>query len=274
MSAVAKLDLHCHTLHSGDCFVLLEEVVRIAAARGVTHLAITDHDSCECGRQNLGKTWPIKLIFGEEVTLTNGVHLIALGIREEIRATTLSSALSEIREAGGFAIVPHPFKKGSGVFGPLRSGQTRSGDELDAARKLVRELADAIEVCNSKLTDEENQRAFALARELGKPMTAGSDAHFGYDVGHAVLELESDGSPDDWRRLLQDGRNRRVLMNRFVRQKAFDEHQTDTRVNNLFPRVRPLVPKAVRTFIKRTLHRAVYQPRVRRHEFKLEEVRF
>ena len=267
MSAVARLDLHCHTLHSGDCFVSLEKVVRIAAARGVTHLAITDHDSCECRRRNLERSWPLELIFGEEVTLANRTHLIALGIHEEVKAATLGDALREIRDAGGFAIVPHPFKKGSGIF-------ARPDDETAEARRLVRELADAIEVCNSKLTDQENQRAFNLARELGKPMTAGSDAHFGYDVGHAVLEFASGAKVGDWRELVRGGQGRRMLMNKFVRQKAFDEHLTDTKVNNLLPSVRPLVPKTVRTWIKRTLHRVVYQPRVRRRGFALEEVRF
>jgi hypothetical protein len=274
MSAVARLDLHCHTLHSGDCFVSLEKVVRIAAARGVTHLAITDHDSCECRRRNLERSWPLELIFGEEVTLANHTHLIALGIDEEIKVATLGDALREIRDAGGFAIVPHPFKKGSGVFGPIKSGQTRTDDELAEARRLVGELADAIEVCNSKLTDQENQSAFNLARELGKPMTAGSDAHFGYDVGHAVLEFESGAKFGDWRELVRSGQHRRVLMNKFVRQKTFDEHLTDTKVNNLLPSVRPLVPKPVRTCLKRMLHRIVYQPRVRRLGFALEEVQW
>ena len=90
-------------------------------------------------------------------------------------------------------------------------------------------------------------------------MTAGSDAHFAYDVGDAVLELEGTGN---WRELVRRGG--RVLMNKFVRQKGFDEHRTDTRVNNLFPSVRQHVPKPVRTFIKQTLHRVVYQPRLRR----------
>lgn len=267
MSQIARLDLHCHTLHSGDCFVPLEEVARVAAGRGVTHLAITDHDSCECGRRNAGKTWPLQLIFGEEVTLANGTHLIGLGIRDEIKSNTLAEALREIRQAGGFILVPHPFKKGSGIF-------ARLDDELADAKKLVAEFGDAIEVCNSKLTDADNRRAFALARELGKPMTAGSDAHFGYDVGDAVLEIDTDANPGDWRELIRGMRGVRVLINKFVRQKKFDEHLTDTRVNNLLPRLRPLVPKPVRTLIKRTLHRAVYQPRVRQREYGLEELRF
>src|ERR1043166_3600029 len=155
MSQTARLDLHCHTLYSGDCFVPLDELVRLAAARGVTHLAITDHDSCECARRSDQETWPIKLIFGEEVTLADGTHLIALGIRTEIAGRSLAEALREMRAAGAFIIVPHPFKKASGIF-------ARPGNELAAAQQLVAEFADAIEVCNSKLTDTENAQAFGL----------------------------------------------------------------------------------------------------------------
>jgi predicted metal-dependent phosphoesterase TrpH len=267
MSQTARLDLHCHTLYSGDCFVPLDELVRLAAARGVTHLAITDHDSCECARRSDQETWPIKLIFGEEVTLADGTHLIALGIRTEIAGRSLAEALREMRAAGAFIIVPHPFKKASGIF-------ARPGNELAAAQQLVAEFADAIEVCNSKLTDPENAQAFGLARQLHKLMTVGSDSHFGYDVGDAQLEVEAVSDASDWRALLTGSASRRVMQNRYVRQKGVDEHMTDTRVNNMLPGLRPLVPKPVRTLVKRTLHRAVYQPRVRRRSFALEEVRF
>jgi predicted metal-dependent phosphoesterase TrpH len=267
MSTVVRLDLHSHTLHSGDCFVPLEEAVDTAVKRGLTHLAITDHDSCECARRQTARHWPIQLIFGEEVTLANGTHVIALGVTEEIKSKTLREALREIRAAGGFIVVPHPFKKGSGIM-------ARPDEESTTAKALLREFADAIEVCNSKLADAENEQAFALARELGKPMTAGSDAHFGFDVADAVLEIEVVDGTNDWRELIRSGRKARVLMNRFVRQKGFDEHLTDTRVNNLLPSLRRWVPKPMRTLVKRTLHRALYQPRVQRRDFALEELRF
>ncbi|MGH8543278.1 MAG: PHP domain-containing protein [Gammaproteobacteria bacterium] len=268
MSATARLDLHCHTLHSGDCFVPLEQVVEIAVSRGVTHLAVTDHDSCECRRRHADRSWPLQLIFGEEVTLGDGTHLIALDIREEIKGRTLAAALAEIREAGGFSLVPHPFKKGSGIF----AGEDER--ELAEAKKLVAEWADAIEVCNAKLPDRDNERAFGLARELGKSITAGADAHFGYDVGDAVLEVEAGSRTADWRELVGGGRGARVLINRFVRRKLFDEHVADTGVSNLWPRIRRLVPRPLRTVIKRNLHRIVYQPRVRRRDFALEELQF
>ena len=40
-------DLHCHTSASFDSLASPRSVVRAAAARGLTHLAITDHDRLE-----------------------------------------------------------------------------------------------------------------------------------------------------------------------------------------------------------------------------------
>ena len=40
----AFLDLHCHTSASFDSLAAPAAVLRAAAARGLTHLAITDHD--------------------------------------------------------------------------------------------------------------------------------------------------------------------------------------------------------------------------------------
>ena len=212
-------------------------------------------------------SWPIQLIFGEELTLANGTHLIALDVRDEIKAGTLAEALREIKAAGGFSVVPHPFKRGSGIFA------TEDEAEVRDARRLVGKFADAIEACNSKLHDRDNQRAFALARELDLAITAGADAHFGYDVGDAVLEVD-DGSGANWRDLVRRRDGARVLMNRFVRRRKIDEHLMDTRINNLMPGVRRLVPKPLRTIMKRTLHRSVYQPRVRKRAFVLEPLDF
>ena len=47
----AFVDLHCHTSASFDSLAGPESVVRAAAARGITHLAITDHDRIEGGRR-------------------------------------------------------------------------------------------------------------------------------------------------------------------------------------------------------------------------------
>ena len=41
------VDLHCHTSASFDCLASPASMVKAAASRGLTHLAITDHDRIE-----------------------------------------------------------------------------------------------------------------------------------------------------------------------------------------------------------------------------------
>ena len=47
MAVKAFVDLHCHTSASFDSLSKPESVVQAAAKRGLTHLAITDHDRIE-----------------------------------------------------------------------------------------------------------------------------------------------------------------------------------------------------------------------------------
>ena len=53
------------------------------------------------------------------------------------------------------------------------------------------ECFDFIEVYNSTLNKEKNAMAYALAGQLGKPMTAGSDAHSVLRVGTAYTDFET-----------------------------------------------------------------------------------
>jgi predicted metal-dependent phosphoesterase TrpH len=88
--------------------------------------------------------------------------------------------LDRIREAGGIAVVPHPFQE-------MRSGviENVSRDELATA--------DAIEVYNSRLvTGYSNRQADRFATKHGLPKTAGSDAHVAEMVGRAVTLVDAD----------------------------------------------------------------------------------
>jgi 3',5'-nucleoside bisphosphate phosphatase len=77
-SGVSTVDLHTHTLRS-DGVLQPVELVRAAAAAGVTTLAITDHDTLAAFRELvLGRAMPapIELIPGVEINaLARGIHL-------------------------------------------------------------------------------------------------------------------------------------------------------------------------------------------------------
>ena len=64
-----SIDLHCHTRYS-DGSTPLEEVIALAALRGVGTLAITDHDTmagCETALR-LGREYGVRIIPGVEIS--------------------------------------------------------------------------------------------------------------------------------------------------------------------------------------------------------------
>ena len=107
-------------------------------------------------------------------------HILALGVEELIPAgRSFDETLDRIRDAGGIAVVPHPFQK------------SRHGVAPHVTREQLAE-ADAIEVYNSRLfTGRSNRQAEQFAREYDLPMTAGSDAHIAEMVGQAVTEVDA-----------------------------------------------------------------------------------
>ena len=66
--ARAFIDLHCHTSASFDSLAEPANVVRAAAARGLTHLVVTDHDRID-GALAARDAAPagLTVIVGEEV---------------------------------------------------------------------------------------------------------------------------------------------------------------------------------------------------------------
>lgn len=66
---MSRVDLHCHTKVS-DNSLTTEEVIRLARQNGVTHLAITNHDSTAGLREaiQLGKQHGIEIIPGIEIS--------------------------------------------------------------------------------------------------------------------------------------------------------------------------------------------------------------
>jgi hypothetical protein len=60
-----------------------------------------------------------------------------------------------------------------------------------AAERPVFEYVDAVEVCNGRLTDGENEIAQKVGAYLGLPGLGGSDAHRLDEIGHCVTVFEN-----------------------------------------------------------------------------------
>lgn len=209
MSSLA--DLHCHTSASFDSLSRPENVARAAAERGLTHLAITDHDRVDAAlRLRDNPPDGLAIIVGQEVRTTAG-DLIALYIERPIPVgLTPAEAAALIREQGGVVGLAHPFDR-------FRAGGGRKGWEEDL-EKLV-PLLDYVEAWNARLMVGSGNRLaaeFAHAREL--PGVAVSDAHTVLEVGVAYTILEGPlGSADQMRAALRDVRLVTAHGSRFVR---------------------------------------------------------
>ena len=179
----AFLDLHCHTRASFDSLAPPDAVVRAAAERGLTHLAITDHDRID-GALEARDAAPqgIHVIVGEEIRTTDG-DLIAAFLTEAIPpGLSPVEAIAAIREQGGLVGLPHPFDRFRGSL--LR----------DAAMIALASEVDWIEVHNARVIGNGNELAVDFAHANGLPGVAVSDAHSTMEVGVAYSVVDGDPS--------------------------------------------------------------------------------
>ncbi len=184
---IARLDLHVHTAYSHDGFTTPEALLRAARRRGLTGIAVTDHDTIE-GARVCEKTLPLTVIVGEEITTQAG-HLIGLFLTEAIPpGLSLAETIERIRDQRGLVYLPHPFDR-------IRSARM---DHAELAR--LADQFDVVEVFNSRnLFDEANRRALDFARAAGARESAASDAHVPFEVGRSWIEIEPFTSSTEFR---------------------------------------------------------------------------
>jgi len=212
------VDLHVHTSASFDSLASPESQVKAAAARGLTHLAITDHDTIDgalaaqayVAREGLG----VAILVGQEVRTSSG-DLIAVFLREPIESGLApAEAIAAVRAQGGLVGIPHPFDRyrGSLLAGSEGSAEARdAADDAASAESAVvagstrgpgpadlAPLVDWVEAHNARImVGDGNERAAAFAREHGLPGVAVSDAHSTLELGVAYVVLDGDPSTPD-----------------------------------------------------------------------------
>jgi len=193
------IDLHCHTSASFDSLASPRAVVNAAARRGLTHVAITDHDTIE-GALEARDAAPdgLTVLIGEEIRTRDG-DLIAVFLAEAVPpGLSAAETIAAVREQGGLVGIPHPFDR---FRGSISKGEAlRSLEALTAS-------ADWVESWNARLVvGDGNARAAELALAAGVPGVAVSDAHTTLEVGVASTILQGDAStPEGLRAALAAG---------------------------------------------------------------------
>lgn len=190
-----RCDLHLHSSISPDCNMSLDTIIRTCLRRGIGCIALTDHNRLS-NALALQRIAPFHVIPGEEIKTSEG-EIIGLFLADEIpRGMTPGATVEAIRRQGGLIYIPHPFDR-------VRRSVLRTG----ALMEILDEV-DVVEAYNSRITfPADIQRAVLFAREHGKLLGAGSDAHVWWELGNSVVEMpEFDGSREGFLRALAQGR--------------------------------------------------------------------
>jgi predicted metal-dependent phosphoesterase TrpH len=180
----AFVDLHCHTRASFDSLSDPVKVARTAQRRGLTHLAITDHDTIEGAlRARDARIDGLSIIVGEEVKTAAG-DLICLFLERAVPpGLPIAETIAAVREQGGLVGIPHPFDG-------YRNSVLR-----DEGLASVASLVDYVETHNARvMMGEGNEKAAAFAADHGLPGVSVSDAHTILEVGVASTILDLDPS--------------------------------------------------------------------------------
>ena len=177
--------LHCHTSASFDSLASQLAVVSAAARRGLTHLAVTDHDRID-GALRARDVAPdgLTVIVGEEVSTLDG-DLIAVFLEHVVPpGLTAVDTIAAIREQGGLVGVPHPFDRSR------RYGRRGGADLAEIADKV-----DWIEAYNARVVDASaNEQAAIFARAHSLPGVCASDSHTVLEVAVSYNVVQGDPS--------------------------------------------------------------------------------
>jgi predicted metal-dependent phosphoesterase TrpH len=182
----AFADFHIHTRYSRDSLLDEETFVRVALERGLTHVAVTNHNNVEGAvavrdqARAMGLEDRLTVILGEEVSSADG-EIVGLFLERTIpRGLSAEETADEIHAQGGLVSIPHPFD-------PFRKHHIR---EVPLTRLAEAGKIDAMEIFNSRVTfQRHNLRAAEFAALHGIPGIAASDSHAGYEVAMSTNVL-------------------------------------------------------------------------------------
>jgi len=183
-----KIDVHMHTCVSKDSAIHPADVVRIAKARGLERICITDHNSID-GALAAQKIDPEFVIVGEEILTDHGGEILAFFVSEWVPPRLSHQETLDRLEAQGAVIsVSHPFDR--------HRNQPWTEELLEAILPRI----DAIEIFNARAVHrEDNDKAERFAAAHNLPGTAGSDAHTGMEIGAAYLEVPDFATAQEFR---------------------------------------------------------------------------
>ncbi len=200
-----KVETHSHNIFSNfhtnsdripfDCGVTIEQQIEKAYIEKIDVLFVTNHNTLDGYNQlleyknNHSKYNNIHVYPAEEITIENGGHVLAYGIRNEIKSgMSLQETLDEIRRQNAISCAAHPFAVSNGI--------------REGARHC-----DLMESFNSNNVDfYSNIVANRFAKEHNMISIAGSDSHVTSTIGRCFNQVESVNNIDSLMTSMRTGK--------------------------------------------------------------------
>lgn len=186
-----RADLHIHTKYSSDASTNPKTIVdQLYAHPFIKAVAITDHNTVEGYykvRELASAYEDILIIPGVEISTAEG-DLIVLGVAElPPKPWTVKNVINFARERKSLVIAAHPYR----AYG---LGNLTKNYEVDA-----------IEVLNGTSPPHMNKLAENLAKTMGLPGVAGSDAHMAEELWTVYTEIQASSDIDEILKAIKNG---------------------------------------------------------------------
>ena len=168
-----KYDLHIHTHYSRCSNLKPKTILEIAKKKNLDGIAITDHHDIKGALEvkKLNKDKGFEVIVGEEIS-TNKGDVLLYYLKEKVFETDFYKVVDQAKKQNALIIIPHPFRT------------TLVHDhKFKLPLKDVKKEVDAIECFNARMMFPwDNKKANEAATKLNMAKTAGSDAHFSFEI--------------------------------------------------------------------------------------------
>lgn len=193
-----KIDLHNHSIYSGDNKTDPEETIEAAIDAGLHGIAFTEHHSYTASApiEKLKKKYAahITVFRGVEYSSQHG-HILVFGVHHDKffkeHYMSMQRVINMATSQGGVAIPSHPFRP------------TLKCLNATIIRKLKGLVA--LEARNGHNFERHNDEATALGKKLRLKLIGGSDSHSPEDVGACYTVFRGRVTPETLVQTLRKG---------------------------------------------------------------------
>ena len=201
--SLLKLDLHVHTIYSGDSIISPKNLIKYAKIKGLDGFAITDHDTLKAyailKKQNLRNE--LVIIPGMEIKTHIG-EITALFIEDniEFKNNHFLTVVETVKENNGLIIIPHPFDF-------LRDNSLKIKYLND---EIIKKYINGIEILNSRIILKRCiKKAIVFNQKYNLFETGGSDAHLKEEIGNGYTLIQNtDKTHENIRKSLNNNKSK------------------------------------------------------------------